>query len=87
MWLNRMARQLQGNIGRYAGGQSVTAKGRCRQGRFIGLLSVSTAQLFQFLVISFIHNSTGQIYSSSNTYKYKYCINPLCTDYEPHLWA
>lgn len=39
---NRIARWLEGNIGKYAGGGSVTAEGWCRGGKDVELPSVGS---------------------------------------------
>jgi hypothetical protein len=40
--VNIMVRRLEGNIGKCNGGGSVTARGRCREGLSVGLLSVAS---------------------------------------------
>jgi len=42
--MNSMARSLEGNIGTYTGGGSVTPGGRCGGGQLIRLLSVILAR-------------------------------------------
>jgi hypothetical protein len=42
--VNKMARQMEGNTGKYTGGGSVTAGGRCGWCQSTGLLSAVSAQ-------------------------------------------
>jgi hypothetical protein len=44
--VNRIARQMERNIGKYPAGGSQTARGRCHRSQVIGILSMASVELF-----------------------------------------